>query len=352
MIEGLLKESVRSLTPYKPKNYKVLAKLDANENNHVALKLNDKIIEELKNLKINEYPDSDSTVVRGMLAEDLGVSIDQIILGCGSDQIITLIINAFIDKGDKILIHTPTFDMYRITNQVAGGVTLEVPLGENFEFNCAEFIRVMKEEKPKIIFLTNPNNPTGGVIPKDEILQVIENSTGIVAIDEAYMEFYKDSAIDLVERYNNVVVLRTLSKAFGLAGARVGYSIASTELTEAINRVKPPYNVSSIDQLAAKVCLENKEWSKEIIEEIIDERERVKDKLNKLCNIKVYNSEANFILFNIKNAKDIYEHLINKGVLIRYFGEQGPLAGCLRVSIGTKEQNDLFLKLLEDYVLL
>lgn len=352
MIEGLLKESVRSLTPYKPKNYKVVAKLDANENNHVALKLNDKIIEELKNLKINEYPDSDSTVVRGMLAEDLGVSIDQIILGCGSDQIITLIINAFIDKGDKILIHTPTFDMYRITNQVAGGVTLEVPLGENFEFNCAEFIRAMKEEKPKIIFLTNPNNPTGGVIPKDEILQVIENSTGIVAIDEAYMEFYKDSAIDLVERYNNVVVLRTLSKAFGLAGARVGYSIASTELTEVINRVKPPYNVSSIDQLAAKVCLENKEWSKDIIEEIIDERERVKDNLNKLCNIKVYNSEANFILFNIKNAKDIYEHLINKGVLIRYFGEQGPLAGCLRVSIGTREQNDLFLKLLEDYVLL
>ncbi|QUH25002.1 histidinol-phosphate transaminase [Serpentinicella alkaliphila] len=352
MIEGLLKESVRSLTPYKPKSYKVLAKLDANENNHVALKLNDKIIEELKNLKINEYPDSDSTVVRGMLAEDLGVSIDQIILGCGSDQIITLIINAFIDKGDKILIHTPTFDMYRITNQVAGGVTLEVPLGENFEFNCAEFIRVMKEEKPKVIFLTNPNNPTGGVIPKDDIIQVIENSTGIVAIDEAYMEFYKDSAIDLVEKYNNVVVLRTLSKAFGLAGARVGYSIASTELTEAINRVKPPYNVSSIDQLAAKVCLENKEWSKEIIEEIIDERERVKDKLNKLCNIKVYNSEANFILFNIKNAKDIYEHLINKGVLIRHFGEQGPLAGCLRVSIGTKEQNDLFLKLLEDYVLL
>jgi len=350
MIEELLKDSVKSLTPYKPKNLVAKAKLDANENNHVALKLNEKILESFKNLKINQYPDSDSTIIREMLARDFGFSVDEIILGCGSDQLITLIINAFVDKGDKILIHTPTFDMYRITNQVAGGVTIEVPLGENFEFNCKEFIRVMISERPKVVFLTNPNNPTGGVIPKDEIIQVIENCPGIVAIDEAYMEFYKDSAIDLVRKYNNVVVLRTLSKAFGLAGARVGYSIASEELTEAINRVKPPYNVSSVDQLVARVCLENKGWIMEVIDEIISERERVKERLTALSDIKIFNSEANFILFSIRNAKEIYEYLLNKGVLIRYFGEKGPLTGCLRVSIGTREENNLFLELLEGYV--
>lgn len=349
MIEKLLKESVKTLSPYKPKDYKVKVKLDANENNHVAFKLNEKVLDGLKNLKINEYPDSDSTLVRDILAKDLEVSIEEIILGCGSDQLITLIINAFVDKGEKILIHTPTFDMYRITNQVAGGVTIEVPLEENFEFNCKKFVEVMEREKPKVVFITNPNNPTGGVIPKEEIEEIIKKSPGIVAIDEAYMEFYKNSAIDLINKYNNVVVLRTLSKAFGLAGARVGYSIASKELTEAINKVKPPYNVSSIDQLAAKVCLENKEWIKEVIEEIIEERERIKGRLNKLCNVNVFNSEANFILFKIRNAKDIHEYLLNKGILIRYFGEQGPLAGCLRISIGTKEENDLVLKLIEDY---
>lgn len=350
MIEGLLKESVKNLIPYTPKNYNVKVKLDANENNHVALKLNDKLLEAIKELRVNEYPDSDSTVVREMLAKDFGVSLNQILLGCGSDQLITLIVNAFVDKGEKILIHTPTFDMYKITNQIAGGITIEVPLGENFEFNCQEFIRVMKEEKPKIVFLTNPNNPTGGVIPKDEIIEIIENCPGIVAVDEAYAEFYRESAIDLVGKYKNLVVLRTLSKAFGLAGARVGYSIASQELTEAINRVKPPYNVSSIDQLAAKVCLENKVWMIDIIDEIIEERERVKDKLREVCNIKIFESKANFLLFKIKNAKAIYEYLLSKGVLIRYFGEQGPLAGCLRVSIGTTEDNNQFLKLLGSYV--
>ncbi|MDR5659755.1 histidinol-phosphate transaminase [Serpentinicella sp. ANB-PHB4] len=349
MIEGLLKKSVRDLVPYTPKNYVVDIKLDANENNHVALQLNDKIAEALKGVKINHYPDSDSTVVRQMIADDFNININQVILGCGSDQIITLIINAFIDPEDKILIHTPTFDMYRITNKIAGGKTLEVPLGNDFEFDCKNFINVMEKEQPKIVFMTNPNNPTGGVIAKEDIIEITKKAKGIVVVDEAYMEFFNESAVDLVDKYPNLMVLRTLSKAFGLAGARIGYSIASEVLTKAVNRVKPPYNVSSIDQVAAKVCLENKSWAMEIIDDIIKEREVVSEAL-KALGLKVFDSEANFILFKMENAKGLYEYLLENKILIRYFGETGPLAGCLRMSIGTPEENKKVLRLIGEFL--
>ncbi|SES81809.1 histidinol-phosphate aminotransferase [Natronincola peptidivorans] len=346
MINNLVKENIQSLQPYEVKECENIAKLDANENNNVAYLLNQKIAKSLMGLKVNQYPDSDCCQLRKMLQKELGLAPQQLMMGCGSDQLISIIINAFVGEGDKILTHTPTFGMYKITAQIAGGTTVEVPLGKDFSFDYYSFIKESKKQKPKVIFLTNPNNPTGGIIPREQIIKIVEFSDGIVVVDEAYFEFYGESVIDLVNYYPNLIVLRTLSKAYGLAGARVGYGAASKELMAVLYKIKPPYNVASLSQIAAMVCLENKEILEDVIQEIVLEREAMTKQLESLPKVKPYKSYGNFILCRLENAKEVYEHFLNNKVLVRYFGETGPLAGCIRISIGTKEENQLVIKLL------
>ncbi|AOY78263.1 histidinol-phosphate transaminase [Clostridium formicaceticum] len=346
MISNLVKENIKSLIPYEVKECETVAKLDANENNNVDYLLNQKIAKALMELKVNQYPDTDCCELRRILGKQLRLSPQQLLIGCGSDQIILMILQAFIGAGDKILIHTPTFGMYKISTQIVGGSTIEVPLGEDFTFDYYNFVKVMKKEAPKVVFLTNPNNPTGGVIPREQIIRIIEHANGIVVIDEAYVEFYGETVLDLVNYYPNLIVLRTLSKGYGLAGARVGYGVASKELMGILYKVKPPYNIGSLSQVAAKVCLENKEMLDRVIKEIIIERDKMADVLSDIPDIKVYKSHGNFLLCKVGKAKEVYQHLADHKVLVRYFGEEGPLKGCIRITIGTKEENQLVVKLL------
>ena len=349
MMENLLKSSVRTLTPYQPKEFSNVIRLDANENNYGSNLLNQKIAKALMDININQYPDTDCNQLRGMLAKELMVSEEELLVGCGSDQLIVMLLNAFIDKGDKILTSSPTFTMYKISNQIVGGTTVEIPLKEDFAFDYYDFIKGIKKENPKIVFITNPNNPTGGIIPREQIIKIIEHSNAIVVVDEAYHEFYQESVIDLTSYYSNLVVLRTLSKAYGLAGARVGYSVASKELTGLIKRVKPPYNVSSLDQAAARVCLANKPLFEGIIEEIILQRERLALELRKFADIRVYESFGNFLLLRYVKAKELYQYLLDKGIVIRFFGNEGALENCIRISIGTAEENTILMEVLEEY---
>jgi len=349
MLENLLRNSIKTLIPYTPKEYSNVIRLDANENNYGSRLLNQKLAKALMEVNINQYPDTDCTQLRGMLAKELMVSEEELLVGCGSDQLIVMLLNAFIDKGDKIATLSPTFTMYKISNQIAGGETVEIPLKQDFQFDYYAFIKGIKKENPKLVFITNPNNPTGGVIPREQIIKIIEHSNAIVVVDEAYYEFYKESVIDLTSYYSNLVVLRTLSKAYGLAGARIGYSVASKELTGLIKRVKPPYNVSSLDQAAARVCLDNKPLFEGIIEEILLQRERLAKELTKLEGLKVYESFGNFLLVRYQKAMELYNYLLEKGIVVRYFGGGGALEGCLRISIGTAEENTILLEVLGDY---
>lgn len=373
MLNSLVKDNIKSLSPYKVEQNKGMVKLDANENNNVAYLLNEKLAEAITKLKINEYPDSDCTELRTILAKELDADVSQIMVGCGSDQLISIIMTVFVGDGDKMLTYVPTFGMYKIVTQTVGGTAVEVPLSEDFSLDLENFIEIMEKEKPKVVFLTNPNNPTGSIIPRDKIIKILQSSRGIVVVDEAYYEFYGESVIDLVDEYKNLIVLRTLSKAYGLAGARVGYGIASKQLMDILYKVKPPYNVANLSQLAAKVCLMNRDIMENAVRDIVEERERMANLLKKIPNLKVFDSHANFILCrmgcvesvwnaecaedtgcardtgnaeDIKNAKDVYNYLLDNRVLVRYFGEEGPLANCLRISIGTKEENELVLNLL------
>ncbi|SDJ85321.1 histidinol-phosphate transaminase [Natronincola ferrireducens] len=347
MINSLVKKSVKSLIPYRVEECQDAIKLDANENNNVAYLLNQKIAKALMELKVNQYPDSDCCRLRGQLGRELGLSPQQLLMGCGSDQLISLVINSFVGEGDKVLTLTPTFGMYKLSTQIAGGATVEVPLGEDFTFDFYSFMKALRRESPKVIFLTTPNNPTGGIIPREQLIKIIEYANAIVVVDEAYYEFCGETVIDLVNYYPNLVVLRTLSKGYGLAGARVGYAAGGRGIMGILYKVKPPYNVSSISQLAAQVCLDNRGFIEAEIQEVIKEREKLRTALEAM-GMKVYKSYGNFLLCRLDKAKEMYNYLLENKVLVRYFGEEGPLAGCLRITIGTKEENQLVLKLLQE----
>ena len=349
MIDNLVRDNVKKLVPYEVKVYEDMVKLDANENNQLTGVFNKEIGKALLDLKINEYPDSDSSQLRRYLAEKLQISWEELVLGCGSDQLITMIINAFVGKGDRILTFSPTFGMYKIGGDLVEATTVSFPLKKDFSLDYDNFMDLVKEDKWKVIFLTNPNNPTGGIIPRQEIINIIETANAIVVVDEAYYEFYGESVIDLVGKYPNLIVLRTLSKAYGLAGARVGYGAACRSLMEVLYKVKPPYNVSNLSQLAARVCLENQELMEESVEEIISQRNEMTRELTRVAEIKVYKSYANFLLCKIDGAEDLYNYLLENKVLVRYFGEEGPLANCLRITIGTREENQLVMELINEY---
>ncbi|NLM04263.1 MAG: histidinol-phosphate transaminase [Clostridiales bacterium] len=350
MIEKLVRKNIRKLMPYKVNIYDDVVKLDANENNDLAHGFNEEIAEALLDLKINEYPDSDCWALRRQLADKLSLLPEELIIGAGSDQIISMIINAFVDPGDNILTFSPTFSMYRIGTELVGGNTYEYELDSQFKLDYDGFIKKVEEDKWKIIFLTNPNNPTGGIIPRHEIIRILDIANAIVVVDEAYYEFYGETVIDLIRKYPNLIVLRTLSKAYALAGARVGYGAGSKELLDILYRVKPPYNVTNLSQVAAKICLENQDMMMESVKKIILEREAMEKELGSIEGIKVYESHANFLLCRIERAKDLYEYLLERGVLIRCFGDQGPLANCIRITIGIADENQLVLGIIKEFM--
>lgn len=348
MLDRLMRKSIADFSNYQVQEYGDVIKLDANENNSLAYKFNEKISKAIMDLKINEYPDSDSNELREILGEKLGFGPENIMISCGADQMISIIVNAFIDPGDSILTFSPSFSMYSISTKLVGGNVIEVPLGEDFKFNYDEFIKVIETQEAKIVFLCTPNNPTGGIISREDIIGILDKAESIVVLDEAYIEFDGEGHLDLIEKYPNLLILRTLSKAYGLAGARVGYGIASKELMDILYKTKPVYNVSSISQEAAKIVLEEEELVNNILSEIKEERDKMFEELKSIKNIKVYESHANFLLFKVEDSKRVFDYLVEKGILVRYFGQEGPLANHLRVAIGRKEENQIVIQRLKE----
>jgi histidinol-phosphate aminotransferase len=349
MINDLVRPELRKLTPYISHEVSYRVKLDANES---PFELPQKIREKLadyfmKGPGLNLYPDNESINLRRMLADYWSVDHDSIVVGTGSNQLIQMIITVFVGKGDRVVIPCPTFSMYKINTIIAGGIPAEVPLKKekDFALDVDALIDTVNKEGAKVAFLCNPNNPTGGLISIEDIEKVAAKCTGtIIVVDEAYAEFCDQSAIPLIERYENLVVLRTFSKAYLLAGARCGYSISNIDVSKEINKIRPTFNLSSLTQLIAKMVFEEREEVEKMIGYLNDQREYLFGELKKLKNVYVYPSRANYILLRVQAAKEISCKLYEKGVLIRSFSDDSVLSDCIRVSVGTKEQNDIFLE--------
>ena len=341
-----LKESFTKLVPYHAQHITQGIKLDANENPYpMPVELFTYISEWCKNSPINRYPDTDALELREAIATYYGVTPQNVICGVGSDQLIDCTLRAALQKGDDVVVPYPSFSMYQLSTVINSGNLIEVPLCEDFTYNVPAILEIIKKVVPKVVFLCNPNNPTGSILTLDEIREILDATEALVIVDEAYGEFTKDSAITLTREYTNLLVLRTFSKAYGLAGARIGYGIAHPSIIETINVTKPPYNLNVFSQEMAKWIISNTTYYQDSLKKIIDSRENLYQALKKLP-LRVYPSEANFLwvsseynLDKILKAKQIYIRKININQK-DYF----------RISIGTDEENQILLETLKEAI--
>jgi histidinol-phosphate aminotransferase len=348
-IEILIRRDLKNMRPYIPIeptdilsqrldiNASDIIKLDGNENPYGC---SDKVRLALSNYSnFNLYPDPEQRELRKELAKYIGVEAKYIIAGSGSDEIIDLILRLFIEPGDKVINCPPTFGMYRFSTEVCGGKVVEVPRLDDFSIDLNLFEGLI-DERTKIIFIASPNNPSGNLIPEQDILKLLSFGT-IVVVDEAYAEFSGKTVVTKVPEFPNLIVLRTFSKWAGLAGLRVGYGIVPNNIWGYLMKIKQPYNVNIAAQLAAIESLKDVKCLQETIQLLLKERERLSSKLKAIEWLKVYPSQANFILCSVLNgkAKVIYNELKRKGIFIRYFDSAG-LQNCIRISVGTPEHTD------------
>ncbi|MCX8030033.1 MAG: histidinol-phosphate transaminase [Thermodesulfovibrionales bacterium] len=336
---NIARDNIKNLQAYLAKEIPCKVKLDANESPYCPLPLD--LILSRKEIfsSLNRYPNPEAEDLKRALAKDLRVSPHNILLGNGSDEIINYLISTF---GGPVVYPVPTFVMYGITSQILGQDCLAIPLDKDFDLNLEEFLNTIKHLNPKLIFLSTPNNPTGNCFSQDKIFQIIEATSNIVIIDEAYQPYSKQTSfINFLKDYPNIAILRTFSK-IGLAAIRVGFLIGHKDLITEVNKTRLPYNVNSISQAIAIESIKNKKTINYYIKLVIKERHRVFRELCDLRDVEPYPSEANFILFKIKNSDLVYKALLKRGVLIRNMNKV--VDDALRVTIGTEEENSLFLE--------
>ncbi len=338
-IRRLVKKNVLRLKAYNAREIPCRIKLDANESPYGFAKS----LKNVSGIHTNRYPDPEATALKMILAKDLRVKPENILHGNGSDEFIYYLVTTF---GGPVLYPVPTFSMYGIISRALEEEILEIPLDTAFDLDLQKTLGLIKKKNPKIIFLSRPNNPTGNCFSQERIRKVIQATKGIVVVDEAYIPFSDQSGfLSFIRTYKNLIVMRTLSK-IGLAGLRIGFLIASSEIIREVNKVRLPYNVNSLSQAVAVKVLKDKKSLHMVIAKIITARKNLFAAMDKIPTITPYPSEANFILFKTGNAAAVYAALIQKGVLVKNINDI--MKGCLRVTVGTQRENAFFLKTLKE----
>ena len=322
-----------------------IIKLDANENLYGC---SPRVNEALANYpEYNIYPDDEQTKLRKLLEGYSGVDAKHIVAGSGSNQLIDLVLRLLLNKGDEVINCVPTFGIYRFSTDLCGGTLIEIPRVEKFAIDISA-VKAAINEKTKIIFLANPNNPTGTITPQQDIIELLD--TGLpVLVDEAYYEFCGETVAPLISRYNNLMVLRTFSKWVGLAGLRIGYGFFPPVIADYLLRIKIPYNVNVAALIAVQESLKDIDYIMDKVKAIIAERERLFSELEEIEWLKPFPSQANFILCSVLKgqAKELRQKLQDKGILIRYFDEP-ILQGFVRFSVGKPEHTDALIKALRE----
>lgn len=351
MIDKYIRKDLQGFLPYHAplKDYEI--KLDANENPYPhcneVLEAARKWIDNKDNF--TRYPDTDQNNLRETLGNYYKVAKENIICGVGSDQLIEYILKLFIEPNDIILVPNPSFSMYELSNTINHGKTIRYELDDEFEYSYEQIIELYKEHCPKIIFICTPNNPTGTVIKRDSLLALLEEVECPVVLDEAYAEFVEKDFMDLVEKFENLIILKTFSKAFGLAGLRVGYGISSKKMIESINICKAPYNLSAFSADIAESVIKNANYYNDVVFKLNQNREHL---ISQLANItvieRVFPSEANFVLVRVKNI-DVCKYLEEFKILVRGYGDKGRLANCIRISVGTEQENQRIINVLHTF---
>jgi histidinol-phosphate aminotransferase len=291
------------------------------------------------------------TKIKEIIADWNGVKISEIFIGNGSDEAIDLMFRIFCEpKQDNILICPPTYGMYQVSAEINDVAIKRANLTADFQLDFAEINRQV-DEKTKLVFFCSPNNPTGNSLNRAEISEFVKNFNGIVVIDEAYIHFSAERGfLSEIKNYPNLIVLQTFSKAWGLAGLRVGLAFANEAIIRFFNNVKPPYNISEIAQEAVFEALKEKPTIEKTIEKIVSEREKLIENLSQLELVgKIYPTDANFVLVKTTDANSIYNFLLDEAIVVRNRNSVELCEGCLRITVGTEEENAKLLEALKKY---
>ncbi|MBW6534612.1 MAG: histidinol-phosphate transaminase [Mariniphaga sp.] len=341
-IDNLLRKNIKSLKPYSSARNEfsgeAMVFLDANENPF--------------NQPYNRYPDPLQRELKEKIALLKDVMPGQIFLGNGSDEPIDLLIRAFCEPGeDNVVSIDPTYGMYQVAAGINNAEVKKVSLTETFELDVQKLM-ASTDEKTKLVFLCSPNNPTGNCLSKESVLEVVKNFGGIVVLDEAYIDFAPGkSLLPLMNDYPNLVILQTFSKAWGMAGIRLGMAFAAFEIVSVLNKIKYPYNLNILTQQKAMELIENRDKVEKWVKLLIAEREKMKTLLSDFpFVVKIFSSDANFILVKMHDARGIYEYLKENGVIVRDRSKVHLCEDSLRITIGTSDENEQLLKALKNLI--
>ena len=341
-IEKLLRENIRILKPYSSARDEYTGEamvfLDANENPF--------------NQPYNRYPDPLQRELKVEISKMKGCRPEQIFLGNGSDEPIDLLFRAFCEPGkDNIVTIDPTYGMYQVSADINNVVIRKVLLKDDFDFSADDLLKE-SDEKTKLIFLCSPNNPTGNLLDKSEILKVTKEFKGLVVVDEAYIDFAPGaSLLSELDQFENLVVLQTFSKAWGMAAIRLGMAFASEAVINVLNKIKYPYNINILTQQKALELIKKEEEKNEWVKTLITERDKIAEQLIDLPFVqKVYASEANFILVQMHDARGIYEFLVENGIIVRDRSKVVLCNDSLRITIGSEEENEILMEKLRELV--
>lgn len=338
-IDSLVRENILKLKPYTSArgDYLTGILLDANENSFGS------VVEDDWNVELNRYPDPFHNLLREELGKYLSVEKENLFVGVGSDEIIDLLIRIFCEpKIDNVIILEPTYGMYKVACDVNDVPTIPVMFNKSFQLDLDEVYDAITKNT-KLVFICSPNNPTGNLVNHENILELAKNFNGIIVVDEAYIEFAEEPSLtQMIQEYSNIVVARTFSKAWGLAGVRCGYCVTSPEITRLLYKIKLPYNINKLTSQVVLNALKNYKQKNKFVEAIKHERQFLIGGLKSIEKIrKVFPSDTNFILFECDNPTGVYSKLTERGIIIRDRSSQ--VKDCLRVSVGTREQNEKFL---------
>jgi len=369
-IKNLVRENIKKLVPYSSARDDFAGDasvfMDANENpfdtnirieflkDSESVMVSNRVYNEISKIrlaKLNRYPDPLQHELKDKIARVKSVSGENIFLGNGSDEIIDLLVRAFCEPGkDEVILLPPTYGMYRVVANIHNTNIKEVLLTKEFQPDTSRISKAINP-RSKLLFICSPNNPTGNAVSYKIIKEILGTFTGIVVVDEAYIDFSEDkSVLPLLEEFSNLVVMHTLSKAWGLAGIRLGIGFAKREIIEILNRIKMPYNINELTQRIALKSLEQSVKKQAQVLTILDEKEKLICELEKLDQVEyTYPSDANFILIKVKNAKMLYDFLIDNKIVVRDRSDMPLCEQCLRVSVGTPQENKKLIESVKSF---
>ena len=357
-IKDLVQKEVKDLSCYEvktilgQKNQDKIVKMNLNENFAMPnQKIQELLLDACRSIDVRAYPPPRGSLATKAISCFLGFSESEVSVANGADEIMDLLMKVFVRKGSKVLVVEPSFPMYTFFAQLYGGSTVPVLLRPDFSLDV-DAVLEKADKDTRLLFVCSPNNPTGNQFRESDIKRLLQEFEGIVVVDEAYVDFARGSVIRWVRDYDNLVVLRSFSKAFGLAGLRLGYLVSNKAVVDYVQKVVGPFNVNSVTQQTIALALEKWSYFKEQIEYVVNEREWLMKNLRQTDGIAPYPSEANFILFKVTkpnlSSATVTERMEKRNVLVKHRGHLPLLENCIRVTVGDRNMNEAFLSALKE----